>query len=71
MFPLIYKKQLKYMSTILRLTNNMIDKVTIRAHWLGIMLLLRMAVRVISAFSWNFPVHDLTEPWNLLKLLFS
>ena len=47
----------------------MIDKVTIRAHWLGIMLLLRMAVRVMSAFSWNFPVHDLTEPWNLLKLL--
>ena len=49
----------------------MIDKVTIRAHWLGIMLLLRMAVRVMPAFFWNFPVHGLTEPYNLLKLLFS
>ena len=49
----------------------MIDKVTIRAQWLGIMLLLGMAVRVMSAFSGNFPVHGLTEPWNLLKLLFS
>ena len=50
---LSYTKTTKIMSTILRLTNDMIDKVTIRAHWLGIMLLLRLAVRVMSAFSWN------------------
>ena len=59
------------MYTILRLKINMIDKVTIRAQWLGIMLLLGMAITVMSAFSWNFPVHGLTEPYNLLKLLFS
>ena len=70
-FPSHIQKQLNFLYTILRLTINMIDKVTIRAQWLGIMLLLGMAVRVMSAFSWNFPVHDLTEPWNLLRLLFS
>ena len=47
----------------------MIDKIAIRKQWLGIMLLLRKTVRVMPAISWKFPVHDLTELSNLLKLL--
>ena len=35
------------------------------------MLLLKITVRVISAISWSFPVHDITELSNLLNLLLS
>ena len=47
----------------------MVNKITIRTKWLGIILLLGMTVRAMFANSWNFPVHDLTELSHFLNLL--
>ena len=49
----------------------MIDKITIRTQGLHLILIQGMTVRGMSAFCWQFPVHEVSELSNLLNILLS
>ena len=67
--PCHIQNQSKFVVRLPKLTITMINKVTIGAQKLRVMQLLGLTVRIVSAVSWDFPVHNLTKLLNLLKLL--